>query len=75
MSESSPIPKSRNPLPLIRLLAERLVKDYLHEQQESEATTSANQPPATSLPDDEASHMSSQQSVAASGAHDGGDFK
>jgi hypothetical protein len=60
MSESFKIPPNRDPLPLIRLLADLLVEDYLREQQEGEATTSANQP------DDK----TSLQSVPAPGVKD-----
>ncbi len=44
MSDPATTPLNGNPLPLIRLLAELLVEDYLREQQEGEATASANQP-------------------------------
>lgn len=44
MSESFKIPPNRDPLPLIRLLADLLVEDYLREQQGGGATANANQP-------------------------------
>lgn len=40
MSESFLIPQDRDRLPLIRLLAELLVEEYLREQQEGGATIS-----------------------------------